>query len=269
MAVEAQVENIPLNKRRLLEYLEGQKGPATAKAASIDLDTRASTATEMLERCAGQGLVEREANQRPREYVLTDAGRKRLNFFRSGQGKSDPESADPVETNPGSEGEREQARSVNISELRGEVTRQFDGLREDMRDLFEVLNLRPVPGEGSRDRAGRIRHRLESLAEQGKADAHSEAVRNLYRAQYELRSLGFLDSKQEMKTRIADLEGAVGKETAEQIERLVSLEVKIGSSWGENAEALRSILELRDALHFPASVFGLGRKSDDADAAEE
>jgi hypothetical protein len=43
MPVEAQIDHIPLSEHRLLEFLEGQKGPVTAKVASIDLDTRAST----------------------------------------------------------------------------------------------------------------------------------------------------------------------------------------------------------------------------------
>jgi len=269
MPVEAQVEHVPLSKRRLLEFLEGQKGPVTAKAASIDLDTRASTVTEMLERCAAQGLVERDEKQRPREYVLTDVGRKRLDFFRSSRGKSQPESVPAGESNPGSEADREQAGSVKLRELKDEVARQFEGLREDMRDLFEALNLRPSPGEELRERAEQVCHRLESLAEQAKADAQGEAVRNVYRARYELLSLGFLDSKEEARARIADLEGTVGREAAEQVARLVSLEVKIDSSWGEDAKTLRSILELRDAMHLPASVFGLGGESSDADATEE
>src|SRR5467141_3072470 len=95
---EAEVQHIPLSKQRLLEFLEAQNAPVTAKAASIGLDTRASTVTEMLERCAAQGLVEREANQRPREYRITDTGRQRFELLRSGQGKSDPESAEAVET---------------------------------------------------------------------------------------------------------------------------------------------------------------------------
>lgn len=272
MPVEAQVEHVPLSKRRLLEYLEGQKGLVTAKAASIDLDTRASTATEMLERCAAQGLVERAENQRPREYRISEAGRGRLEFFRSGLGESNSESAADRESNPGSEKEREHAGSVNLSELKEEVARQFDGLREDMRDLFEVLNLRTARGEGSPDRAERVRHRLESLAEQAKADAHGEAVRNLYRAQYELRSLGFLDSKQEVKARIADLEGTLGKEAAEQVARLVSLEEGIffrRALWGNGPVEQGAILELRDALHLPCNVFGLSGESSDAGAAEE
>src|SRR5216684_7973250 len=98
MPVQAQVEHIPLTKRRLLEFLEGQEELVTAKVVSIDLDSRASTVTEMLERCAAQGLVEREANQRPREYRISDTGRQRFELLRPGQGKSDPESAEAVET---------------------------------------------------------------------------------------------------------------------------------------------------------------------------
>ncbi len=237
MPVEAQVEHVPLSKRRLLEFLEGQ-GPVTAKAASIDLDSRASTVTEMLERCAAQGLVERDEKQRPREYVLTDVGRKRLDFFRSG--KSQPESVPEGESNPGSEEEREQPGSVNLSELKEEVSRQFEGLREDMRDLFETLNVRPAPGEGTRARVERLRDRLESLAEQAKPEPPTEAVLNLYRAHYELRSLGWLDSKDEVKVRIADLDGTVGKEAGEQIARLVSLEKDV---WGD-AGVLRAIIEI-------------------------
>lgn len=215
--MEAQVEHVPLSKRRLLEFVEAQKGPVTAKAASIDLDSRASTVTEMLERCVAQGLVERGENQRPREYMITETGRRRLELFPSGQGKSEPESADPVNTNPGSAGEREEAATVNLSELREEVTQQFDGLREDVRDLFEALSLRPSLGETLRERKERIKRTLESSAEQAKAEAQSEAVRNLYRARHELRALGWLDSKDEVRARIADLEGTVGKEAAEQI----------------------------------------------------
>jgi len=262
MPVEAQVEHVPLSKRRLLEFLEGQ-GPVTAKAASIDLDSRASTVTEMLERCAAQGLVERDEKQRPREYVLTDVGRKRLDFFRSG--KSQPASVPDGESNPSSEEEREQPGSVNLRELKEEVSRQFEGLREDMRDLFEALNLRPLPGEGLRERAEQVRHRLESLAAQEKADAHREAISKLYRAHYELRSLGLLDSKREARARIADLEGTVGKETAEQVARLVSLEGEIYS----DAETLRAVLELREALDLRGSVFGMGGESSDASAAGE
>lgn len=87
---EATLEQVTLTKRGLLEYLEGQSGPVTARVASIDLDTRASTVTEMLERCVAQGLVERATDQRPREYKLSDAGRRSLESSRpKGSGPSE------------------------------------------------------------------------------------------------------------------------------------------------------------------------------------
>src|SRR5712692_2289572 len=174
MPEQAQVEHIPLTKRRLLEFLEGQEELVTAKVVSIDLDSRASTVTEMLERCAAQGLVEREANQRPREYRISEAGRRRLKLFRSDQANSEPQSDEPPETNAdasGSESDREQIGSLDFTELRGEVTRQFEGLREDMHDLFDALSLRPSPAEGLRVRAEQVKRRLESFAERVKADA--------------------------------------------------------------------------------------------------
>jgi len=255
-----------------LEFLEAQNALVTAKAASIGLDTRASTVTEMLERCAAQGLVEREANQRPREYRITDRGRQRFELLRSGQGKSEPESAEVVETlvvspqadiaanvvpsvgskkarllqmlervrgdekEEGSEGEHEKAAgAVSLDELREELTRRFEGLRGDVGDLFEALSLRP------RDSAEPIKR---TAAEQATVDAQSEALRNLYRTRYELGALRWFDSKKEVAARIAELESTVGKETAEQIERLVSLEREIRGD--SDAETLRTVLELRD-----------------------
>jgi DNA-binding MarR family transcriptional regulator len=229
MRVEAQIEHIPLSKHRLLEFLQGQKGPVTAKVASIDLDARASTVTEMLERCAAQGLVEREANQRPRQYTITETGRRRLGLSPSGQGKAEPESAD-TQTNA-----VPRAGSKRLRALLDRI-RALDG------------------SEGERE------HTLESSAEHTKAEGQSEAVRNLYRVRYELRSLGFFDSKNEVRARIAKLEGTVGKEAAEQLERLVSLEGEIRSD--SDAETLRAVLELRDALQLPASVFGRRPKVD-------
>jgi DNA-binding MarR family transcriptional regulator len=233
MPVEAQIDHIPLRKHRLLEFLERQKGPVTAKVASIDLDTRASTVTEMLERCAAQGLVEREANQRPRDYQITEAGRRRLESFRSGQHKPDPESDITVESNvvPGA---RKKSRVQLLLDRVKKSAEKEEGLE----------------GEGE--------HTLELSAKKAKTEVQSEPVRSLYHARHELRSLGFFDSKDEVKARIAELEGAVGREAAEQIKRLVSLEGEIRSE--SDGETLRAVLDLRDALHLPASVFGFPAK---------
>src|SRR5207245_9295256 len=72
----------PLAKRAALEYLE-EHGQATAKELAIDRDSRAATASELLERCSSQGLVERDEKERPRVYRRTGRGRERLELFRS------------------------------------------------------------------------------------------------------------------------------------------------------------------------------------------
>jgi len=95
MAEEATLEQVPLTKRGLLEYLAAQQGPVTAKVVSIDLDSRASTVTEMLERCVAQGLAERTTDQRPREYKLSEEGRRRLDSLRSKGGEPPSESDAP------------------------------------------------------------------------------------------------------------------------------------------------------------------------------
>lgn len=73
-----------LDKRSALGYLASKTGPVTAKALAIDLDSRTSTASELLERMTAQGLVERDPNQRPREYRLTEAGRELLQSWPQG-----------------------------------------------------------------------------------------------------------------------------------------------------------------------------------------
>ena len=72
-----------LTKAITLEYMVTVAKPITAKELSIDLDSRASTASELLERMTAQGLCTRETKQRPREYVLTDAGRESLAWCRA------------------------------------------------------------------------------------------------------------------------------------------------------------------------------------------
>lgn len=264
------MEAKPLTKRTALDYLERQGKPVTAKELAIDLDSRTSTASELLERMTAQGLTKRDEKQRPREYVLTDTGRARLAFFRS-QDRSlqQAPAVGPPESpsgNPGSdEGTPVALDTPDAEDLKQEIRAQFQGLRKDMRDLFEESDLRRVPEERLPEHAERIRHRLESLAEQVKTDAKDEAARDLYRARYELRSLGLFDSKDEVKARIAELEAKVEEGTAEQVKRLVGAEAD--ASWGD--DTLRVVLGLREALHFPASVFGRGSDNDGGDVSSD
>jgi DNA-binding MarR family transcriptional regulator len=72
-----------LTKKTALEYMTDRGMPITAKELAIDLDSRASTASELLERITAQGLAQRDPKQRPREYVLTEAGRSCLQSSRA------------------------------------------------------------------------------------------------------------------------------------------------------------------------------------------
>lgn len=194
-----------------------------------------------------QGLVRRDEKQRPREYVLTDAGRKRLEFFRSHQPGSEAEPGRRVSNptaNPGPTSE-----SQPLDALKEEVSLQFQGLREDVHDLFESLGIRPRRGE-SPDvpmQVEELSKRLESLAEKTEEEL---AVVNLYRAQHD----------KPVQERIALLEGEVGEETAEKVARLVELEQQI------DEESLRSVLALRAELNLPAEVVGSGEESTPASA---
>src|SRR5262245_50238614 len=98
MSVDAPIQHIPLSKHRLLEFLAEKRVPITGEVASIARGARALTVTEMLGRCAAQGLVEREENQRPRNYRITDMGRRLVDSFRSGLDKYKPESTVTVGT---------------------------------------------------------------------------------------------------------------------------------------------------------------------------
>ena len=132
--VEAQiVEQKPLAKRAALEYLEKQ-GQATAKELAIDRDSRAATASELLERCTSQGLVERDEKERPRVYRLTGPGRERLEFFRSQDvlqvlpaKTSNPSSKNRSASNPGSTQEDQaEHESVDVGAIKQEVRFQLN-----------------------------------------------------------------------------------------------------------------------------------------------
>jgi len=253
MALEAETGHVALSKRRLLEYLEDQKAPVTAKVVSIDLDTRASTATEMLERCAAQGLVEREANRRPRDYRITEEGRKRLKSWST----ADPEE---LASDPRAPGE-----PVSVSEVRDELDRQMDKLREEMAtsDLFELRNLPRMSATRLQARAEQFKCKLESLAEESRQRVETGAIVALYQAHSELHLLAWFDSEHEVKGRIAVLEGAIEAKTADTVLRLVRLEREAAS----DLDDLRTILELREALHLPASIFGPKRETSEAESA--
>jgi DNA-binding MarR family transcriptional regulator len=259
MDVKEIVEIKPLAKRVALEYLEKQ-GQATAKELAIDRDSRAATASELLERMTAQGLVTRDEKERPRVYRLTGEGRKRLEFFRSQDTpqvlpakSSIPSSANPSANNPDPSPENKpDSEAVQIESIREEVRLQLQNLREDMSDFVEALGFRPSRGAGSSDAPSpreKIRGRLESLAEKSKEALASEAVADLYRVSH---ALADPDSElmEELPTEedMAGLERQAGKEAAGKIKRLVELESELDSA--RYTEALR----LRHELNLPGDL---------------
>jgi DNA-binding MarR family transcriptional regulator len=259
MDAKEATETKPLAKRAALEYLEKQ-GQATAKELAIDRDSRAATASELLERCTAQGLVERDEAQRPREYRLTGPGRERLEFFRSQDAQpvlpaktSNPSPKNPSASNPGPTREdQSEHESVDVESIKQEVRLQLQNLREDMSDFVEALGFRPSRGAGSSDAPSpreKIRGRLESLAEKSKEALASEAVADLYRVSH---ALADPDSElmEELPTEedMAGLERQAGKEAAGKIKRLVELESELDSA--RYTEALR----LRHELNLPGDL---------------
>src|ERR1700687_630670 len=129
MEAKETVEPKTLRKRAALDYLE-KHGKATAKALALDLDSSAATASELLERCTAQGLVERDETQRPREYRLTDRAasgwsfldrRMRRRSFR--RRLANPSSENPSASNPGpSREDQPEHESVDVEAIKQEVT---------------------------------------------------------------------------------------------------------------------------------------------------
>jgi DNA-binding MarR family transcriptional regulator len=89
-----------LTKAVTLEYMANRTKAITAKELSIDLDSRASTASELLERMTAQGLCMRDPKQRPREYALTPSGRERLAWLRAQAGAASQSGGDGAELHP-------------------------------------------------------------------------------------------------------------------------------------------------------------------------
>jgi len=168
MPVQAQIEHVPLSKRQLLEYLERQIVPVTAKAVSIDLDSRASTATEMLERCAAQRLVERDANQRPREYQLTDNGRRSLEIFHTRRGAQPSQFADPELD--------VQTQSLNLDGLCLAVKRQFEAMRE-LKLISRLPRLSIIQAQGANPFYRSVREFGGTKLEPVTADTQATAIR--------------------------------------------------------------------------------------------
>jgi len=146
-------------KARLLKFLSEQPRPVSAKEAAVHLDSRTSSASEFLERCAAQGLCARGENDRPRMYSLTEAGRERLRLL-----GVQPARASSEEDNSraaGDETVEETDSDVNRGAT-GEILREVRGLREDVADLTDMF----AAGRSSAPTVPQNPKRVESKAEE-------------------------------------------------------------------------------------------------------
>jgi len=169
MASEATaVSNSP--KTRLLKFLAEQSRPVSAKEAAVHLDSRTSSASELLERCAAQGLCTRGENDRPRLYSLTDEGRERLRWL---GGQPARPSSEENDSHANDEEIAEETVAGVDRAAAGEILTEVRALREDVRDLSEMFAVgrRSAPAPQSARRADPKPAETEELI--GRADALS------------------------------------------------------------------------------------------------
>jgi len=172
MAIEATaVSNSP--KARLLNFLAEQSRPVSAKEAAVHLDSRTSSASELLERCTAQGLCTRGENDRPRLYSLAKEGRERLRWF-GGQ------HARPTSEENDSHAEEEIAERAVADVDRaatGRILSEVRALREEVRDLSKMLaaGRGSPPATQSASRAEPKPEEAEELIRRAEALSH-EAV---------------------------------------------------------------------------------------------
>jgi len=137
MAEATAVSSFSSPKARLLKFLSEQSRPASAKEAAVFLDTRTSSASELLERCAAQGLCARGENDRPRLYSLTEQGSERLRWL--GVQPARPSSEAENDSHAGEEGITEENDAGVDRAASGEILSEVRALREDVRDLSEMF----------------------------------------------------------------------------------------------------------------------------------
>jgi DNA-binding MarR family transcriptional regulator len=263
-----------MDKKTALEYLAGQAKRVTAKVVSIDLDAPISTTTELLERMSFQGLVERDKHDRPKEYLITPAGRERLGFLKS----RDAAETHPVEPNPdgnagasasgaapSNPGPNGAASGEKLDALREELCVRLDALSEDVRDLLDALV--PKTSSGAPAPTGSISSRLESLLAradrltQGKGTSPEKPnpkIAALFQARKQRASLpgGWgrgLAEKRALGDTIEKLEAELGSGICERVERLVDLESRYSPEVEEIAR-LRTELGIESHDPSPAHV---------------
>jgi len=254
-----------MEKKNALQYVVDHPG-CTAKQLSIDVDAPISTSTEMLERLAKQQLVTRDRDQRPREYAITEEGGKRLEFFKARDAEAHPaernrngnpgaSASGVTASNPGPNGA---ASGEKLDALREEICGRLDGLREDLRDLLDVLasppsSDAPAPTGSPASRVQELLARANRLSQRdiNPPEKPNVKVAALYQARKKLDSLPFFSGGERgaLRDTIEKLEADLGAETSESVERLIDLESR-------HSPEIEEVARLRAALgvesHAPA-----------------
>lgn len=250
-----------MTKLEALEFLAKQMKPLTAKEMAIDLDVGQATASELLERMAAQGLVQRDKNERPREYALTAKGRERLDLLRASAGQR---SVSKARAQPKTESNPRPSTNVNphtvpldlarvekLEARQKEFEQRLAGFEEDFEEMLASLAGATTPPDARpqtvAERAKELLQRANELTqvEEDEADPH---VIELYEAQQKLTSLGLFDDKGPLKKRVAELEAELEPETVEKVKRLIELE----TNWyGPSGKEQDEIVRLREELGLP------------------
>lgn len=176
-------------KARLLKFLAEQSRPVSAKEVAVYLDSRTSSASEFLERCAAQGLCARGENDRPRMYLLSEAGRERLRLLGVQPARTSSEENNSSAGGGGEEDTVEQTAGDMDRSATGKILTEVRALREDVQDLTEIVTAgrRSVPVvpqntqrvEPRPEEAEELTRRADALAREAREDG-SRTLREMF-----------------------------------------------------------------------------------------
>jgi len=254
-----------MDKKTALEYLAGQAHRVTAKVVSIDLDAPISTTTELLERMSFQGLVERDKHDRPKEYLITPAGRERLAFLTARDAAETPPGAPHPDGNPGgpasgvapaNPGPDGAPSGEKLDALREDVCSRLDALREDVRDLLDAVAAKPssaapAPTGSPASRVKELLARAERLLAERRI-ARYPKVRDYYQACCDLDNAPMFSFRNPSRNRkVAELEKELPAQVIASVERLRKLEFRDGVVTVLTPQDKQEVARLREELGLP------------------
>jgi len=136
----------------------------------------------MLERCVAQGLAERTTEQRPREYRISQEGRRRLDSLRVKESGHSPESGEPGEPVR----EARQALSPRMHEISIFLTRLVEDVVEAaFQERSKQVNLSDDSETSGDEHAATGPSRVKTLLERAErlADPETEPLASQPQAQ--------------------------------------------------------------------------------------